>query len=125
MIVKPSLVNLLHLQAYLFIALADIDDNATEDEFDLLIRKIKERVSPNPDTATQIMNEAFEWYLEARTAETIPDQINEHQELLEELDEKEKRTMLRDLEEIAAVDGAINDAEKRFLQAMAVMVELG
>ncbi len=125
MIVKPSPVNLLHLQAYLFIALADIDDNATEDEFDLLIRKIKERVSPNPDTATQIMNEAFEWYLEARTAETIPDQINEHQELLEELDEKEKKTMLRDLEEIAAVDGAINDAEKRFLQAMAVMVELG
>jgi len=125
MIVKPSPVTLLHLQAYLFIALADIDDNATEDEFDLLIRKIKERVSPNPDTATQIMNEAFEWYLEARTAETIPDQINEHQELLEELDEKEKKTMLRDLEEIAAVDGAINDAEKRFLQAMAVMLELG
>lgn len=122
MIVKPSPVTLLHLQAYLFIALADIDDNATEDEFDLLIRKIKERVSSNPDIATQIMNEAFEWYLEARTAETIPDQINEHQELLEDLDEKEKRTMLRDLEEIAAVDGAINAYEEKFIQAMVRML---
>lgn len=75
--------------------------------------------------STQLLNESFDWYVSARTAENIPAQINENQDLLEELNEAQKRSLLHDLHEIALVDGAINNYEEKFIRAMERMLEMG
>lgn len=118
----PAPLTRLHLLAYVYFACADIDLNATEDEIRVVIQGIERWCPDEPEKARLILNEAFEWYAAARTEETIPKQINDQQDLLDEFSVDEKKIILDTFQEIAAADGEINDAERNFIRAMEGML---
>lgn len=99
-------------------ALADIDDNASEVEMEEVIQRIQQRFDGDDEQRRTVLNESFDWYVNARSDHTISRQINEHQELLDRFSQTEKQWIVADLECIARADGAINEAEENLIKAV-------
>ena len=98
--------------------MADIDEDATADEIEVVIQKMREWTIEDEIEASTILRASFEWYAWARTEGKIGDQINANQDLLTGLSDTQKETLFSDLRDIAEVDGKINEAEQNLMDAI-------
>lgn len=113
--------------AFIYLALADIDDDATENEMSLAIIKLREWKVDDQATVARIIKESFEWYMAARDQDLIGTEIGNNIYLFDDLDIDYRKAMLGDMIGIMKADGQIDPRETKFFGIIAdcLGVDLG
>jgi len=123
----PTNLTRMHVMAFIYLALADIDDDATENEMSLAITKLREWEAEDQAAVTRIIKESFEWYMAARDEGVIGTEIGDNLHVFEDLDMDYRKAMLGDMIGIMKADGKIDPKESKFFGVIAdcLGVDLG
>ena len=60
---KQENLTTLHLIAFIYLTLAEIDNDPTDNEMSLAITKLREWGEDDPEATNRIINESFVWQL--------------------------------------------------------------
>lgn len=112
-------VTKLHLMTFIYLTLADIDDNPTEKEMSKVIELIREWGAEDKDAADQVIKEAFEWYMSAHDENKIGSEIQNNFQVFEGFNEDHRKAILNDMIKIIKADGDIDPKETKFFGVIA------
>jgi uncharacterized tellurite resistance protein B-like protein len=115
----PRNLTKMHLMAFIYLTLADIDDDATENEMSLAITKLREWEEDDQELVTRIIKESFEWYMAARDANKIGTEIGNNLHVFEGFNEDNRKALLSDMIEIIKADGNVDPKETEFFAVIA------
>jgi uncharacterized tellurite resistance protein B-like protein len=123
----PTNLSRMHVMAFIYLALADIDEDPSESEMSLAITKLREWEEDDQEAVTRIIKESFEWYMAARDENIIGSEIGNNLHVFEGFEEGYRKAMLGDMIEIMKADGKIDPREKKFFSVVAdcLGVDLG
>lgn len=109
----------LHLMAFIYLTLADIDDNPTEKEMSIAIDLIKEWGVEDKHAADVVIKETFEWYMAARDENKIGSEIQNNFHVFDSFSEDHRKAILNDMIQIIKADGVIDPKETKFFGVIA------
>jgi uncharacterized tellurite resistance protein B-like protein len=112
-------VTKLHLMAFIYLTLADIDDNPTEKEMSIAIDLIKEWGVEDKHAADEVIKETFEWYMAARDENKIGSEIQNNFHVFDGFSEDHRKVILSDMIKIIKADGDIDPKETKFFGVIA------
>lgn len=112
-------VTKLHLMTFIYLTLADIDDNPTEKEMSKVIELIREWGAEDKDAADQVIKEAFEWYMSAHDENKIGSEIQNNFHVFEGFNEDHRKAILNDMIKIIKADEDIDPKETKFFGVIA------
>ena len=112
-------VTKLHLMAFIYLTLADIDDNPTEKEMCIAIDLIKEWGVEDKHAADVVIKETFEWYMTARDENKIGSEIQNNFHVFDGFSEDHRKVILSDMIKIIKADGDIDPKETKFFGVIA------
>jgi hypothetical protein len=123
----PAKLSKMHLMAFIYLALADIDNDPTENEMSLTITKLREWEEHDQELVTRIIKESFEWYMAARDENKIGAEIGDNLHVFDGFNEDNRKAILGDMIEIIKADGKVDPKETKFFGAIAdcLGVDLG
>jgi len=112
-------VTKLHLITFIYLTLADIDDNPTEKEMSKVIELIIEWGAEDKNAADQVIKEAFEWYMSAHDGNKIGSEIQNNFHVFEGFNEDHRKAILNDMIKIIKADGDLDPKETIFFGVIA------
>lgn len=123
----PSNLTRMHVMAFIYLALTDIDDDATENEMSLAITKLREWKVDDQTAVATVIKETFEWYMAARDQGLIGTEIGNNIHVFDDFDLDYRKAMLGDMIGIMKADGVIDPRETKFFGIIAdcLGVDLG
>jgi len=123
----PKNLSKMHLMAFIYLALADIDSDPTENEMSLAITKLREWKANDQMAVNRIIKESFEWYMGAKDENRIGAAIENNLHVFEDFDMDYRKAMLGDMIGIMKADGKIDPRESKFFGVIAdcLGVDLG
>ncbi len=123
----PTKLSKMRLMAFIYLALADIDDDPTENEMSLAITKLREWEEDDPEKVTRIIKESFEWYMAAKDEGVIGTEIGNNLHVFDGFNEDHRKAILGDMIQIIKSDGEIDPRETKFFGVIAdcLGVDLG
>ena len=124
---KQENLTTLHLIAFIYLTLAEIDNDPTDNEMSLAITKLREWGEDDPEATNRIINESFVWYMDSRDQNKIGQEIENNLHLFNGFNEDHRKAILNDMIQIIKADGNIDPQETKFLKAIAdcLGVDLG
>ena len=124
---SPSKLSKMHLMAFIYLVLTDIDDDPTENEMSLAITKLREWEEDDQEKVTRIIKESFEWYMAAKDEGVIGTEIGNNLYVFDGFNEDHRKAILGDMIEIIKADGNIDPRETKYFGAIAdcLGVDLG
>ena len=114
----------LHLMAFIYLTLAEIDNNPTKNEMSLAVSKLKEWGENDPAATSRIIKESFEWYMAAQDENNIGLEIEKNLHLFDGFNKDHRKALLNDMIEIIKADGNIDPEETKFFRAIADCLEV-
>lgn len=123
----PTKLSKMHLMAFIYLAIADIDEDPTENEMSLAITKLREWEEDDQELVTRIIKESFEWYMAARDENKIGAEIGDNLHVFDGFNEDHRKAILGDMIDIIKADGKVDPKETKFFGAIAdcLGVDLG
>ena len=115
----PRNLTKMHLMAFIYLTLADIDNDATETEMSMAITKLREWEEDDQVLVTRIIKESFEWYMTARDENKIGTEIGNNLHVFEGFNEDQRKAILNDMIQIIKADGNIDPKETEFFSVIA------
>jgi hypothetical protein len=115
----PTRLSKMHLMAFIYLALADIDDDPTEKEMSLAITKLREWEEDDQELVTRIIKESFEWYIAAKDDGVIGTEIENNLHVFDGFNEDHRKAILGDMIEIIKADGKVDPRETKYFGAIA------
>mgnify|MGYP000468657871 CR=1 FL=1 len=82
---KKSDITKLHLMAFMYLTLADIDNDPTDKELSLAVSLLNEWGVDDKIAADKIIKESFEWYMSARDQNKVGSEIESNLHVLMDL----------------------------------------
>jgi uncharacterized tellurite resistance protein B-like protein len=115
----PAKLTKMHLMAFIYLALADIDDDPTEKEMSVAITKLREWEEDDQKIVTRIIQESFEWYMAAKDDGVIGTEIGNNLHVFDGFNEDHRKAILGDMIEIIKADGLVDPRETKYFGAIA------
>ena len=112
-------VTKLHLMAFIYLTLADIDDNPTDKELSLAVSLLNEWGVEDKIAADKVIKESFEWYFSARDENKIGSEIESNLHVFDGFNEDHRKAILNDMIKIIKADGNIDPKETKFFGVIA------
>jgi len=127
---RPDNITWLHIFYFLYAACIYVDDEATQDEFSVLVERLKGwwGSPPTKQEFMKIVDECTAWFNEARLAPYLMD--NEVESLLNALnnqkwfDHNERNKFVKDLVAMITADQKVTEGEKKYYNIVAAALEL-
>jgi len=123
----PTKLSKMHLMAFIYLALSDIDEDPTESEMSIAITKLREWEEDDRELVTRIIKESFEWYMAAKDENKIGTEIGDNLHVFDGFNQDHRKAILGDMIEIIKADGKVDPKETKFFGVIAdcLDVDLG
>jgi len=117
--VKKNDITKLHLIAFMYLTLADIDNDPTDKELSLAVSLLNEWGAEDKLATDKIIKESFDWYMIARDQNKVGSEIESNLHVLDGLNEDHRKSILNDMIKIIKADGNIDPKETKYFGAIA------
>jgi uncharacterized tellurite resistance protein B-like protein len=117
--VKKNDITKLHLIAFMYLTLADIDNDPTDKELSLAVSLLNEWGAEDKLATEKIIKESFDWYMIARDQNKVGSEIESNLHVLDGLNEDHRKSILNDMIKIIKADGNIDPKETKYFGAIA------
>ncbi len=116
---KKNDITKLHLIAFMYLTLADIDNDPTDKELSLAVSLLNEWGAEDKLATEKIIKESFDWYMIARDQNKVGSEIESNLHVLDGLNEDHRKSILNDMIKIIKADGNIDPKETKYFGAIA------
>lgn len=116
---KKNDITKLHLIAFMYLTLADIDNDPTDKELSLAVSLLNEWGAEDKLATDKIIKESFDWYMIARDQNKVGSEIESNLHVLDGLNEDHRKSILNDMIKIIKADGNIDPKETKYFGAIA------
>ncbi len=116
---KKNDITKLHLIAFMYLTLADIDNDPTDKELSLAVSLLNEWGAEDKLATDKIIKESFEWYMIARDQNKVGSEIESNLHVLDGFNEDHRKSILNDMIKIIKADGNIDPKETKYFGAIA------
>ena len=116
---KKNDITKLHLIAFMYLTLADIDNDPTDEELSLAVSLLNEWGAEDKLATEKIIKESFDWYMIARDQNKVGSEIESNLHVLDGLNEDHRKSILNDMIKIIKADGNIDPKETKYFGAIA------
>jgi len=116
---KKNNITKLHLIAFMYLTLADIDNDPTDKELSLAVSLLNEWGAEDKLATDKIIKESFDWYMIARDQNKVGSEIESNLHVLDGLNEDHRKSILNDMIKIIKADGNIDPKETKYFGAIA------
>jgi uncharacterized tellurite resistance protein B-like protein len=116
---KKNDITKLHLIAFMYLTLADIDNDPKDKELSLAVSLLNEWGVEDKIAADKIIKESFEWYMSARDQNKVGSEIETNLHVFDGFNEDHRKAILNDMIKIIKADGNIDPKETKFFGAIA------
>ncbi len=116
---KKNDITKLHLIAFMYLTLADIDNDPKDKELGLAVSLLNEWGAEDKLATEKIIKESFEWYMIARDQNKVGSEIESNLHVLDGFNEDHRKSILNDMIKIIKADGNIDPKETKYFGAIA------
>ena len=116
---KKNDITKLHLIAFMYLTLADIDNDPTDKELSLAVSLLNEWGAEDKLATDKIIKESFDWYMIARDQNKVGSEIESNLHVLDGLNEDHRKSILNDMIKIIKADGNIDPKDTKYFGAIA------
>jgi len=116
---KKNDITKLHLIAFMYLTLADIDNDPTDKELSLAVSLLNEWGAEDKLATEKIIKESFDWYMIARDQNKVGSEIESNLHVLDGFNEDHRKSILNDMIKIIKADGNIDPKETKYFGAIA------